>query len=122
MNIKDFKNRLKEMPSGIRIIFILSFLALLSDFKKLVTLQPVTLNLYSTNFPKNLPIVWHLYSLFISLFLIFAIWKKSYKTMVIYITWSIFISIVMFLNHILVIFPTYDEKYRSAGAIFTILI
>ena len=115
MTGKSLSSWFKKVPLGLRILFILSFLAALNSLKDLLLLKPVTLSLFGTDFFINYPALYHLYSIAISVFFLAIVWKKSYQGWKFYLMWQVSVGLIFLLNNFFYIIPERKIEFPWYG-------
>ncbi|MBP7774740.1 hypothetical protein KA078_03035 [Candidatus Woesebacteria bacterium] len=116
--LKNFK----EMPSLLRIFFIVETMTIISGLIALITQQPVDFTYFGSQFPKNMPAVWQLFNVFIALFGLYVTLKRSYSLLLKYMIIRGSILIVAALNSVYLLAQVTKQTEVVGNSIAYVLI
>ncbi len=96
----DIKNNFKQMPTFLKILFILNLISIVMNFTSLITIEKVPLSLFGTGFPENSPLIWHLINLSLIGFGTYVFLNRSYSLLKKYVLISVGMIVISILNSI----------------------
>ena len=124
----------KEMPFLIKLLLVVSLYSLVATLLDFIQMKPIDFGYFDSSFPRNYPIIWHLYSFVFTAITIVVFFKRSYSILKKYLYVSMGVLIIPLLNFIylfaklpaeqkmafvlVIVIPT----YLFTGLIFTYLL
>jgi len=91
-------NNFKGMPLLLKLLFLLSVYSFFQSAFNLFQMKPISFSYFGTNFPKNYPFIWHMYSLMFNLITIIVYIKKSFSVLKTYTYASVVVLAITLIN------------------------
>ena len=96
----------------------LSVFSLFTSFISLIRMQEVNFSYFGTGFPKNYPLIWNIYSVFMGILSIYVYMKRSYSLLLKYTVLGSILIAISILNSIYFVFA----QTNQTQIVFTMII
>lgn len=80
----DIKKNFKQMPLLLKILFVTTLYSLVMSIISLIGMKEVNFSYFGSEFPRNYPFIWNLYSVIMGGFGVYVFMKRSYSLLVKY--------------------------------------
>lgn len=116
----SYLGRFTAMPFLIKLFFILGVIAVVQSGIDLASGKPIPFTYYGTEFPRNYPILWHLYSVGINLFSLVVFIKRSYRLLKVYIGISAVVLLLSLGNSLYTLSVVPEAQRTAVGLVYGI--
>ncbi len=116
----SYLDRFKAMPLLIKLFFILGVYAVVQSSIDLVSGKPIPFTYYGTEFPRNYPILWHLYAVGINLFSLVVFIRRSYQLLKAYIGVRAVVLLISLGNSLYALSQLPEAQRTAVGLVYGI--
>jgi hypothetical protein len=116
----SYLGRFTAMPFLIKLFFVLGVVAVVQSGIDLLTGKPTPFTYYGTDFPRNYPILWHLYAVGINLFSLVVFIKRSYRLLKVYIGVSAAVLMLSLGNSLYTLSVIPEVQRTAVGLVYGI--
>lgn len=113
--ISDFK----EIPFLLKLFLLVSLYSIIATLFDFVRMKPVTFEYFNSEFLKNYPFIWYLYSLLFNIATVVVYFKRSYSVLKKYLYVSVGVLVISLLNSIFSVIKLPAEQRMTTTLVYS---